>query len=127
MSKILLVEDEASLRELYAEVLAEASHEVIQAADGQDALPKIKEGSWDILLLDIMLPKIDGIQVLKNIKDDPVLALKPVLVMSNLQDDAITHNCMELGAREFLVKSNISPPDIVTAITKYLPNANDSK
>ncbi len=124
MSKnILLVEDETSIRDLYAEFLASAGYQVDQAADGETALAKINEGVWDLLLLDIMLPRLDGLKVLTGIKENPSLAAKPIIIISNLEDQKVIDACLGAGAKEFLLKSNIVPGDLLTVVAKYFtPN-----
>lgn len=122
MSRVLIVEDEVSLRELYADFLRDSGYVVDVASDGESALDKINRGEWDVLLLDIMLPKLDGMEVLKSITTDSLLNSKPILIMSNLEDPAIIRRCLEAGAKEFLAKAELTPPDIIAAIERTLGN-----
>jgi DNA-binding response OmpR family regulator len=126
MTKILLVEDEFSLRELYTDFLRDAGYVVDEAGDGETAESKIQAGAWDILLLDIMLPKLDGMEILGKIKADKSLNWKPVLVMSNLEDPAIIKKCIGSGAKEFLAKAELTPPDIIKAVERYVPNESEA-
>lgn len=119
---VLLVEDEVSLREVYTEVLSDSGFVVKGTGDGQEAMSMINAGDWDLLLLDIMLPRMDGIQVLKTINSDPSLKTKPVVIISNLQDNDIINTCKDLGARDFVVKSAINPSDLVNVVVRYLPD-----
>ena len=89
MTKVLIIEDEISLQDLYADFLREAGFNVSTASDGDKAVELINSLDWDILLLDIMLPKLDGTEILKRVKTDPKLKLKPVVVLSNLESDLI--------------------------------------
>ncbi len=117
--KILLVEDEADIREIYTELLSIEGHAVDQAADGDEALSKALAGEWEILLLDIMLPKRDGLEILSNIKSNANLRDKPVILLTNLDKDSILQACMQLGANNYLVKSNITPQEIIQEVGKY--------
>ncbi|HSX39632.1 MAG TPA: response regulator transcription factor [Candidatus Saccharimonadales bacterium] len=123
MHKILIVEDETSLREIYSEVLKDAGYGVIEAGDGETAETLIKSGDWDLLLLDIMLPKLDGMTVLKEKSQNQMLKDKPVIVISNLDNEDIIKQCMEGGASGYLVKSNISPQELVDNVNKHFTNA----
>jgi two-component system response regulator ResD len=121
MSKnVLIVEDEADIRTLYAEVLRDAGYTVIEAADGSTGLQKAFEENWDILLLDIILPGSDGVNVLKKIKANDALKSKPVILLTNLGVDHVIHDCFELGASGYLIKSEITPDKIVEEVTNYL-------
>ncbi|MFA6981414.1 MAG: response regulator [Patescibacteria group bacterium] len=124
MNKVLLVEDELSLRELYADFLKDVGYSVDVAADGETAIGKINQGDWDILLLDIMLPRLDGIEILKSINANSILNQKPVLIMSNLEDPSIIQKCLDNGAKEFLAKAELTPPDIIKAIERYVKNGS---
>ena len=119
--RILLVEDEADIREIYKELLGMEGYTVVEASDGDEALTKALAGDWDLLLLDIMLPKRDGLEVLSNIKSTPELKSRPVVLLTNLDKDSILQACMQLGANNYLVKSNITPQEIVKEVAKYNP------
>lgn len=118
--KIILIEDETNIRSMYADVLVEEGYEVTPIAEGKAGLEALKTTSWDLLLLDIMLPKIDGVELLKNLKSNPATKEKPVLILTNLQDPTIKQQCMKLGASEFLVKSDMVPGDLVLKVKKYV-------
>lgn len=121
MKKVLIIEDEISLQDLYADFLREANFDVSTASDGDKAIELINSLDWDILLLDIMLPKLDGTEILKRVKADPNLKSKPIVVLSNLESDLIVRECIDLGANEFLIKSDITPQTILDTVKKYLP------
>ena len=122
MKKILLIEDETNIRALYAEILREDGYEVTEVAGGMDGLKIAQEKDWDLLLLDIMLPTLDGIKLLRKIKSQPALNIKPVVVVSNLGDENVKKTCMELGVKEFLVKAEVKPDDILLTVKKYVFN-----
>ena len=119
--KVLLVEDEADIREIYTELLLLEGYEIDQAGDGDEALNKALSTDWDILLLDIMLPKRDGLEILSNIKSNQELRNKPVILLTNLDKDSILQACMQLGANNYLVKSNITPQEVLKEVSKYNP------
>ena len=99
--KVLVVEDEIFIRELYEKVLQGAGYEVTGAQDGQEGLDKVKAGSFDLVLLDIMLPKMTGIDVLKEIKKDPDPKLNklPVYLLTNLGQESIIKEAFKIGDR----------------------------
>ncbi|MBP7927744.1 response regulator [Patescibacteria group bacterium] len=119
MKKILLIEDEASIRSLYAQVLREQGFEVAEAAEGSQGRELIFNGPWDLLLLDIMLPQVDGVELLRQIKMNEGLKNKPVLIISNLEEETVQRECRSLGISEFLIKSSLLPQDIINFVKKY--------
>jgi CheY-like chemotaxis protein len=118
--QILIVEDDVGIRELYGDILREAGYEVNYAGDGDEAVQKIYDSEWDLLLLDIMLPKLDGINVLRKINSSPDLVQKPVVIVTNLNDEKLISECISLGAREYVVKSSMDPDQIIEKVEKYL-------
>ena len=120
MKKILLVEDEKEIRELYALYLTDMGYTVISAEDGNVALQKALAEDWDLMLLDIMLPGQDGIQVLKMIKANERLRDKPVIALTNLNVESVINEIFDLGADGFLVKSEITPDKIVSEVETVL-------
>lgn len=119
--KILIVEDDQFLREFYAELLASEGYTIDVAADGEIALKKIQQLEFDLILLDIMLPKKDGVQILRDLKATPPKSTNcPIVVLTNLGQDAVIKQCFELGAAGYLVKSALSPDQVLTEIRSYL-------
>ncbi len=119
--KVLVVEDEEYLRDVYCDILRDSGFEVDSAPDGEAALAALKRGGYDIVLLDIMLPKMDGIEVLRTTKQIPSDAPNgPIIILSNLEQQTIISQGVALGARAYIIKSNINPEDIVTEINKIL-------
>lgn len=119
--KILLVEDDQFLREFYQELLQEEGYFVDIAAEGESALKKIQEGTFHLILLDIMLPKLDGLQILQNLKiTPPKVGNGPIVVLTNLGQDSIIKQCFELGAQGYLIKSALNPDQVLTEIKSYL-------
>ena len=117
-NNILIVEDEHDIREIYVEVLTNAGYTVDQAADGEVGMQKIKEGNWDLLLLDIMLPGKDGLKILKEIKETPGLKKGPVIALTNLNSQNIIHEVFNSGADGYLIKSEITPDKVLEEVVK---------
>ena len=120
--KILLIEDETNIRSMYAEMLRDAGYEVHEVVEGAQGLEVAKTELWDLLLLDIMLPSMDGVELLRAIKSDPNTKDRPVVIVTNLGDDDIRSTCAQLGAKEFLVKAEVTPADVVLTVKKYVFN-----
>lgn len=119
--KILIVEDDQFLREFYQELLQSEGYTVDVAADGDEGCQKTLSGGYDLILLDIMLPKKDGLQILRDLKIQvPKQPNKAIVVLTNLGQDAIIKECFNLGADGFLIKSALNPDQVLTEIKSYL-------
>ena len=119
--KILLVEDDQFLREFYQELLQGEGYLVDVAADGEVGLEKLKEGGYDLVLLDIMLPKKDGLQILRDLKITPPKTANPtIVILTNLGQDSVIKEGFNLGAQGFLIKSALNPDQVLTEIKSYL-------
>ena len=120
MAKILIVEDDKFLRELIARKLTAENYQTIEAIDGEEGLKKIKEEKPDLVLLDLILPGIDGFEVLSRIKEDPSLASIPVIILSNLGQREDVERGMKLGAVDYLVKAHFTPNEIIEKVKAAL-------
>lgn len=119
--KILIIEDDQFLREFYQELLQEEGYTVDAAADGEVGLAKVRQGGFDLILLDIMLPKKDGIQILKELKlQGPQKMNGPIVCLTNLGQDAVIKECFDLGATGYLIKSALNPDEVLAEIKSYL-------
>ncbi len=118
--KILIVEDDKFLRELIAKKLKSADYEAIEAIDGESAVVKAKELKPDLILLDLILPGIDGFGILTKIKGDRAISQIPVIILSNLSQQEEIDKALKLGAADFLVKANFVPGEIIEKIKKIL-------
>jgi two-component system response regulator ResD len=119
-NKVLIIEDEHDLRNLYAEILTNAGYTVDQAPDGEIGMEKTKNTQWDIMLLDIMLPGKDGLRILKDLKETPNYKKGPVVVMTNLNSEHIIQEAFGLGADGYLIKSEITPDKVVDEVKEFL-------
>ncbi|NCS32397.1 response regulator [bacterium] len=118
---ILVVEDETFLRELYEELLVGEGYKVTTAVDGDDAIQKASETKFDITLLDIMLPKKDGLTVLEELNSNKTLdQLGKVVFLTNLGQDAVIKKGFDLGAVGYLIKSAYTPDQILNEVSAYL-------
>lgn len=122
--KILIVEDDQFLREFYQELLQTEGYLVDVAEDGEVAFNKIHEGGFDLILLDIMLPKKDGVQILQDIKLNPAKKINhKIIVLTNLGQDSVIKKCFELGASGYMVKSAFNPDQVLDEIRNFLKTA----
>ena len=118
--KILIVEDDKFLRELIARKLRNEGYEVLEAEDGEEGLKKIKEIKPDLILLDLILPGIDGFEVLAKKKEDPQIEKIPVMLLSNLGQREDVERGLRLGAVDYLVKANFTPQEIIEKVKNLL-------
>ncbi|OGE14827.1 hypothetical protein A3F00_02665 [Candidatus Daviesbacteria bacterium RIFCSPHIGHO2_12_FULL_37_11] len=119
--KILIIEDDQFLREFYQELLQAEGYEVDAAPDGDIGLIKIIAGGYNLILLDIMLPKKDGMQILRDLRVKPPSKFNgPIVVLTNLGQDAVIKQCFDLGANGYLIKSAMNPDQILAEIKTYL-------
>lgn len=116
MQRILLVEDETPIRELYKRELDLAGFATDAFANGKDGLVALKAAQYDLVLLDIMLPDINGLEVLQTIKQDPATQNVPVVFLTNLGQDAIIQKGFGLGAEGYLIKAALTPDQIVQEV-----------
>jgi len=120
MAKILVVEDDKFLRELIVQKLLREGYTTAEAIDGEEGLKKIKEENPDIILLDIILPGIDGFEVLRRAKEDEKTNDIPVIILSNLGQQEDIDKGVELGAKDYLVKAEFTPGEIVEKVRAIL-------
>lgn len=121
MSKILLVEDDQFLRDLYTELLSGEGYLIQVGVDGEDGFSKINQGGYDLVLLDIMLPKIDGLEVLRRLKKQPAKNPNgPIILLTNLGQDAIIKEAFSLGATGYIIKSAMTPDQVLAEVKVFL-------
>ena len=118
--KILLIEDEEMIRSMYSVKLEQDGFEVATAKDGLEGLEKMEDGDFDLVLLDIIMPQVDGFSVLEKIKSKKEKKDIPVLMLTNLSTEEDRKKGKELGASGYLVKSLITPSQMSKEILKYL-------
>ncbi len=118
--KILFVEDEPTLQKAVGEILTQEGFQVFSALDGEKGLELIKKEKPDLILLDLILPKKDGFEVLKEMKENEELKNIPVIVLTNLEGMGDVEKALSLGATTYLIKANYELDDVVNKIKETL-------
>lgn len=120
-ARILVVDDDESLRQMYTLILEKEGYAVTTANDGVQGLAKAREGGFALILLDLMMPNLDGIGFLKAIPEErPKKPNGPIVVLSNAAYDEVAKEAETLGAAGFLMKADLLPPDLVREVKQYL-------
>jgi DNA-binding response OmpR family regulator len=118
---LLVIEDDLYTRDLYHEILTEAGFDVSAAADGLEGMVKILEGGFDMILLDAMIPKIDGLSVLMRMQHEkPKKSNGPIVMLTNLARDAVLKQALAAGAMACLIKTDFNPDQLVAKIKEFL-------
>lgn len=120
MAKILIVEDDPFLLKMYVKKLQVEGYDVQFAKDGAEGLAKIKSFMPDLVLMDVMLPKMNGLEAIEKAKADPQIKNIPILVLSNLSSTADSEAAVKKGAVGFLVKSDYTPAQVIEKVKQYL-------
>jgi DNA-binding response OmpR family regulator len=120
MAKILLVEDDVNLREIYSARFAAESYQVITASDGEEALATAVRERPDLIVLDVMMPKISGFDVLDILRSTPETKDTKVIMMTALSQDSDRQRGESLGANKYLIKSQVTLEDVVNAVKEQL-------
>lgn len=120
--KILLVEDDQILAKLYQTKLQREGFEIDIAYDGEEGLAKMKSFRPDLVILDLIMPKVDGLAFLARVNDDSETAKRaaPILVLSNLGQESDIKKATDLGAKDFFIKADISLSQMVEKVKQYL-------
>lgn len=120
MEKIVFIEDERTLQKMLGEALSSAGFSVVTANDGETGLALVGKELPDLVLLDLILPKMDGFSVLQALKNDEKTKNIPVMVLTNLETAEDVEKVIALGATTYLVKANYDLPDIVAKVKDVL-------
>ena len=114
--KILIIEDDKFLRRVITQKLTKEGYEISEAIDGEKGLKKLEEEKVDLILLDLILPGIDGFEVLAKLKKDPKLSKIPVIILSNLGQKEDIDKGLKMGAVDYLIKAHFTPGEIIERI-----------
>ena len=120
MEKILLIEDEELIIRLLSKKLAAIGYDVSLAMNGEEGLEKIKQIVPDLILLDIVMPRMGGFEVMAEMKKDENIADIPVIIISNSGQPLELEKAKELGAADWLVKTEFDPKEVAEKIQKYI-------
>jgi DNA-binding response OmpR family regulator len=120
MKKILFIEDESALQKTFGEILRIEKYEMISALDGETGLKLAQTEKPDLIILDLVLPKLHGFEVLRKVKADEKTKNIPVIVLTNLETMADVEKAIELGAMTYLVKANYSLEEVINKVKKAL-------
>lgn len=120
MAKILIIEDDPLMSRMYQKIFTFEGYEVDVADNGEDGLAKVKNGNPSLVLLDIMMPKMNGLEVLVKLKTDPETKSLPVVILTNLAGQKDAENAMSKGAVKYIVKSEYEPKQVVNMVKEIL-------
>ena len=118
--RVLIVEDEPSLLELYRLALEQAGFVVFTAVNGDAGYLLVKGNPVDLILLDILMPKVDGYEALRHLKNDPDTKEIPVIIFSNLSQKEEIEKGLKLGAKDFVVKTSVTPKALVEKVKQWV-------
>lgn len=119
MKRVLFVEDDAFIRDIASIKLSDNGFEVVVAENGEQARTKLEEELPDIVLLDLDLPDISGLELLKEMKNDPMCKMIPVIIFSNSDEPNIQQQSTDMGAVDFFVKASTDMNDLMESIRKH--------
>ena len=118
--KILLVDDDEALRQLYSLELSGRQYEVVTASDGDEGFAKAKSEKPDLILLDIMMPKTDGIAALSKIKGEAETKATPVIMLTNFGQENLVQQAFSLGSVDYLLKYKVTPAEMAEKVAQVL-------
>ncbi len=120
MEKILIIEDEKILADMYQEKFTREGFKVFMAIEGEEGLALVKKEKPDLIILDILLPRENGISFLKKLRETPEGSSILVIAFSNYDDPEIKKQAQELGTKDYLIKTDYTPEEVVSKIKEYL-------
>lgn len=120
LPKILIVEDDPILGRMYSEKFKSEGYDVVTAQDGESGLEKAREGNLDVILLDVMLPRMSGIDLLEELRKDSAGKDINVIALTNLADQSEKDRALALGVKDYLVKAMQTPEQVVSKVNSIL-------
>lgn len=119
-AKVLLIEDDQLIQRMYQKIFTFEGYEVVIASDGAEGLKRVKAEAPTIILLDIMMPKMNGIEVLEKLKSEPSTKSIPVIMLSNLAGDNDIETALSMGAVKYIVKSEFDPKEVADMVNEVI-------
>ena len=120
MPKVLIVEDDPLMSRMYQKIFTFEGYEVVLANDGQEGLDQARAGKPTVMLLDVMMPKMNGLQVLEKLKADPETKSIPVVMLTNLAGEQDAENALTKGAIKYIIKSEHEPKEVADMVKEIL-------
>jgi CheY-like chemotaxis protein len=120
VAKVLIIEDDQLIQRMYQKIFTFEKYEVVMAVDGEEGLDKARTENPTIILLDVMMPKLNGIQVLEKLKQDPATKSIPVVMLSNLAGENDVETALSKGAVKYIIKSEYDPKQIADMVTEII-------
>jgi DNA-binding response OmpR family regulator len=117
---ILLVEDEAGFRRTYSDLFTHYGHKVFEAADGEEGVQLARQQKPDLILLDLVMPKLDGFGVLTKLRGEASTKDLPIIVFSVLGEQNHIQRAIEMGANDYLIKGANSPAEVLGKVGQFL-------
>jgi CheY-like chemotaxis protein len=122
---VLVIEDESIVAEIYRIALGRSGYAVIVARDGIEGLDKASTTAPDFIFLDIRMPGMDGIEVLRAMASNPELKDVPVVMLSNFDDPALVNESMRLGAKQYVIKAGMNPAELAGIVARWVPASTE--
>ncbi len=120
MAKVLIVEDDPLISRMYQKIFKFEGYEVETAADGEEGVDKVRTAKPTIVILDVMMPKMNGLQVLAKLKSDPETKKIPVVMLTNLAGQSDAEKALSMGAIKYIIKSEYEPKQVTDMIKEVL-------
>ena len=122
--KILLCDDDQALRQLYVAELSTRGYQLVEAANGQEGLSKARSEKPDLMLLDVMMPDLDGIATLTQLKQNDSLKAIPVIMLTNFGQENLIKQAFSLGAADYLLKYKVTPAEMADKVGQLLTGSS---
>ncbi len=126
MTKVLIIEDNETLNEAYKLILEKDGHNVTTAFNGEEGLEKLKDLSPDLILLDMLMPKMDGLEFLRHFTPAKY-PQTTIIILSNLNEDEQVEEARKLGAHRYILKANTSPRELAVKVNHIIGHLGPSK
>jgi CheY-like chemotaxis protein len=123
---ILLVEDEAGFRRTYSDLFQHYGHDVLEAADGEQGIEMATSKKPDLILLDLVMPKMDGFEVIKALRGKEATKDLPIIIFSVLGEQNHIQKALDLGANDYIIKGAYSPAEVLGKVGQFLARSSVS-